>query len=637
MRENNRLGDMMRKRSVLYMVMCISIVLSLSACAVFNMFSQSETYVQSSGVFRFLDPDDLQQISFNQLTPPSTALIVFEYEDLLKPEKITIRGFDELRGLQILSAGSSGLSVATAVFRNTDTYGTVTFTSQVERSKYLGGVEEFHESAYIMDITDPTVTINCISDYFTISEIANPERTTAVWFEIEITDAEMPVFQNEYELQQAIDGFRFIINGRSYSPSISSDDLYYLSNLGKRAFFLLNETFLNPDLFFYPGVNEINAYITGGNFLINATHDFTIPDPDIRAPEILELSPIQGTYEQSTSPGIDFVVTDHFRITLSAVDRIQSYFSGLYEPSGIDMVSLMFYKPDNTWEQLDVDANGSLEMHRDLEISMGGPATPWPEGVYSLYAKVIDMNGNESSLERYMTFYFGTTPFLELEIEAFDIEGIVEDTFYIGDTAVFRILDELSLTNVDWGVIENTISGTAPVPQTPLGQTAYWTDLSDYGRYTVFVNGETVLGKLVYGEKNITIDVTQSEQLTVELRNEDFSRPFEPFSIVVKDELVGLGPIPSVDNIILDYSAEKYASSTVDITCPLDIQITQKSGDDAETVKVGDNFTKIEYQVIISPLLPSNNYLDSHEEIRVTMEIKNVIGNRREYVLVLSP
>ena len=448
----------------------------------------------------------------------------------------------------------------------------------------------------------------------------------------------MPVFQNEFELQQAVDGFRFIINGRSYFPTVSSDDLYYLSDSGKKAFILLNENFLNPDYYFFPGNNEIKSYITGGDFFINGSHDFNIPHPDMRAPEITDLNPVQGTYQQSSSPGIDFEVTDRFRISLEAIDRIQSFLTGIYEPAGIEKVSLMFYKPDGTWEQLDVEANGSKELDRELEITMGGAATPWPEGVYSVYAKAIDMNGNESNLERYMTFYFGTTPFMELEVQSYDIDGAVEDSFYFGDTVVFKILDELTLNSLTWDVIQNTKSGTAPVPQMSGGHTAYWENLADYGRYTVFVTGETALGKKAYGEKTINIDVTQSDQFNVIMKIDDPSNPYESFSIVVEDELVGLGPDPSVDKVITSYSADKFASSTLDVSCPLDVAITQKSGEDAETLKVGDNFTKVEYQVIISPIFPPDSFvLAAHEEIRLILEVKNAIGNRREFILVLSP
>ncbi len=628
----------MKKSGILLFAVCILIVLSLSACAIFNLFSQPDQSFESKGHFTFLDPDTLQQISFNQMTPPSTALVVFEFEDLFNPEKITIKGYEELRSQQLFSSGSSRSPVATAVFRNVDSYGTITFTSQVVRSDYLGGKAEFSESAYIIDTTEPNVTLNCISDYFTISDLVNPEKTASVWFEIEITDNQMPVFQNEFELQQAVDGFRFIINGRSYFPTVSSDDLYYLSDSGKKAFILLNENFLNPDYYFFPGNNEIKSYITGGDFFINGSHDFTIPHPDMRAPEITDLNPVQGTYQQSSSPGIDFEVTDRFRISLEAIDRIQSFLTGIYEPAGIEKVSLMFYKPDGTWEQLDVEANGSKELDRELEITMGGAATPWPEGVYSVYAKAIDMNGNESNLERYMTFYFGTTPFMELEVQSYDIDGAVEDSFYFGDTVVFKILDELTLNSLTWDVIQNTKSGTAPVPQMSGGHTAYWENLADYGRYTVFVTGETALGKKAYGEKTINIDVTQSDQFNVIMKIDDPSNPYESFSIVVEDELVGLGPDPSVDKVITSYSADKFASSTLDVSCPLDVAITQKSGEDAETLKVGDNFTKVEYQVIISPIFPPDSFvLAAHEEIRLILEVKNAIGNRREFILVLSP
>jgi len=629
----------MKKSAFLLFVVCILIVLSLSACAVFNLFSsQTDTSFESKGHFQFLDPLTLQQISFNQMTPPSTALVVFEFEDLFNPEKITLKGFEALRGQQLFSSGSSSLPVATAVFRNVDSYGTVTFTAEVLRSDYLGGKADFSENAYIMDTTEPNVTLNCISHYFTISDLAYPEKNTAVWFEIEISDDEMPVFQNDFELQQAVNDFRFVINGRAYFPTVSSDDLYYLSDSGKKAFILLNENFINPDSYFFPGTNEIKAYITGGNFFKNATNTFDIPHPDMKAPEILKLEPIQGTYEQSPSPGIDFMVTDHFRIDIEVVDKIQAYFTGLYDPAGIDTVSLLFYKPDNTWEEIQIDANGNKEFRQEFMATMGGAAAPWPEGVYSVYAKAVDENGNESSLERYMTFYFGSTPFMELEVESYDIDGAVEDSFYFGDTVFFKILDELTLNNLTWGVIQNTKSGTVPLPQNSTGHAAYWENLADYGRYTVFVSGETTLGKKVYGEKTITIDVTQSDGLNVILNIDDASKPYEPFSIVVKDELVGLGPDPSVDKIITSYSADKYASETLDVSCPLDIAITQKAGEDVETVKVGDNFTKVEYQVIISPLFPPDSFiLAGHEEIRIPIEVKNAIGNRRELVLILSP
>jgi len=621
----------MKIRLFLSITIVLTVVLFLTSCAVFNLFNVNDTVVEEGqkGFFSFLDPITLKNITINQMTPPATVLIKFEYEDMLHPVQIKLEGFKEGMTGPFLSHGSSHSPVATAVFTNTDLYGTLTFISEVKRSEYLGGgMDRYQKAVFIADTTPATLVMDCYSDFFTLSTLAQPEKSTYVWFEIKLHDDQTPIFKSQFELEMAVDNFYFIINGKSYSPTISSGDRFYLYNSGRDAVILLREEFVNPEQYFFPGENEVRAFISDNQFFDEATFNFTIENPDFLPPVITDLSADPNTVEQSYSPEYDFLALDDFVLNLDAEDKIQPYLIGLYKPSGLKRVEFGLQAPDGSWIYSEPTTGyiGDDTQEIDMTVVMNmkdDSGTPLPEGIYSLYARSEDNQGNLSSFERYAVFKFGTTPFVPLEVKAFKSNGSESNRFMYGDYAEFAITDNLNLSDVVWSIAPALTVPVAFVPKSPDNTQVYWDDIQCYGDYRVIVNGTTALGKNAYGEVPIKVLVGTSPKLSFSYEVDDLKKPYDSFSITVEDELVGLGT--NLDTIITDVEVFLYASGT--ILEPLDINYFSDSSKPKESTN--GIFTKVSYKCKIDRMmgLIDSYELKDNEEVRVFFELRNYIGN----------
>ena len=119
------------KLRLLLIMMVVFVTLFLVSCAFFSVFETQRPNQDSGekGVFSFLDPVSLNSISFSQMTPPATVLVRFEYQDMFKPAKIQLKAHEQMGGRLLFSDGSVMSPIATAVFTNIDSYGTVTFVS----------------------------------------------------------------------------------------------------------------------------------------------------------------------------------------------------------------------------------------------------------------------------------------------------------------------------------------------------------------------------------------------------------------------------------------------------------------------------------------------------------------------------
>jgi len=621
----------MKMRLILSLSILVVLACLLASCAIFGIFNQSTPVVEEGlkGFFKFIDPVSHETVSIAQMTPPATFLIQFEYDDLFKPSRIELEGFQEGFSSPLFSSGTMESDVATALFKNSDLYGTVTFVSQVRRSEYLGGgIDRYQKSIFIADDSPATVSMDCFSQYFTLSTLAEPQQTTDIWFEIRLHDEQTAVFDSLFELELAVEGFYFIINGRSYIPTISAGDRFYLYNSGKDAVILLREEFVNPGQYFFPGVNEIRVYFSDNHFFDQTFIQFSINNPDFTPPDILELSADPNTVEISYTPEYDFVVTDEFVVNLHVKDKIQPYLAGLYNPVGIKYVEFAIQDPGGNWTYTQPTSGfvGSNTQELEMNVTMAmkdASGVPLPDGIYSLYARAEDNNGNVSTFERFAVFKFGTTPFVPLEVKAFKRSGTESNRFMYGDYAEFQIVDELNLTGLVWSVAPALNPAPSFVPKSADHMTVYWDDMRCFGDYRVIVNGTTASGKNAYGEVLIKVLVGNSPEWSFSFNVADLKKPYDPFTVTFEDQLVGLGL--DLENIITDVEVTLMASGMIveplDISCIPDRSMAFETKDGV--------FTKVSYQCVIDRLLgPIENYeLKEHEEVRVVFTFRNYIGN----------
>jgi len=613
-------------------MMVVFVTLFLVSCAFFSVFETQRPNQDSGekGVFSFLDPVSLNSISFSQMTPPATVLVRFEYQDMFKPAKIQLKAHEQMGGRLLFSDGSVMSPIATAVFTNIDSYGTVTFVSEVTRSDYLGGdLDRYEQSVFIVDTAEPIVNVSCYSDYFTLSTLAEASRTANVWFDIRLEAPNTPLYESEFDLELAAENFYFIINGRSYNPTISAGDRFYLYSNGKKAVILLREEFINPDLYFFPGNNEVKTYISDDQYFNANTMTIPINNPDYTPPEILYIRPKQNSIEFSDSPDdYDFIVIDDFYLELKAKDLIQPDLISLYEPSGIKKVEFALKSPDGSWiNSVPTDGiiGGSTQevdmlVYMDMLDTQGNVL---PDGIYTLYARAEDNQGNITSFKRYAVFKFGTTPFVPLEVKAYKQNGSESNRFIYGDYAEFGITNQISLQNVTWGIAPVPNYPMAFVPKSPDKKQVYWDNIKASGQYIITVNANTDLGKAAYGEVLIDVMVESSPELSLTFTEYDLKRPFDPFIITVEDSLVGLSSDPEDSNIITVDEASFYASGV--FQGPMDVEFVLEPS----ILESQDGvFTKLGYRCFIRPLGgPIQNYeLKESEQIIVKFTASNYIG-----------
>lgn len=611
-------------KKVAFFSIILIVLLFITGCAVFNLpffgGSSGKTDLGEYCSISFLDPKTNEPFT-TPITFPASVVIKYEYTGYYPVEDLKMDVIQVVNDRNWLSAENLNPNLATVNFENEEVAGD--FVVQTEMRTIS---KDTVNASKVLHIVDPSpATITEFEFYLTNSATLIPEHANNAFLWMKIEDDESILFSKSI-LASLNNRSKLYINGRNMNASGFPPESAIISDDGKQVICIAllniqaNNALLNNTPNILEGENDFRFVFEGfnvdGSGLIEKKLNLSAIYPDTTSPDLtVDLKDTQ------LIPGsIDFKATDEFAIEIYVKDKANE---SSYKPSGLK---------DLKWE---ISGEGGRSLTGTIDFSELDPEDSYNDyiyfrlresdfesGIYRLKITTEDRNGNKT-IYGPKVFMYNVTDFVELDIlmEKFEGNMIIDNIFYAGETARFKIDTEESIEIKDWKMIPDV--GDKLEEENEMRSAMYRN--MNYGNHTISFEGENN-GIIYTGSLSFTVNATQGyipgPTFEIDEAQIDFQNPSLPFPVTI-NSLIDLS---SDSNDVLEGRPRLFQDGTIaPALCMIrDIDTTDSKRQSFKVYVMTPGSTSV-----LSPIL-----LEDSDRLELTLVAKDVDGNEREYFLM---